>query len=194
MIKLAVLGSTRGTDMQAIVDAIERKELNAKIEVVVSNKLDAYILERARRHGLEAVFADMRRESGEKKTREEFDAEVLKILEAKQVDLVLLIGYMRILSPTFVRKYKGRILNVHPSLLPDFAGGMDMDVHAEVIKAGVKETGCTIHLVDEGVDTGEIILQKRCAVEPTDTADTLKAKVQKLEGEAFVEVLRNWKF
>lgn len=192
MLRLAVLGSTRGTDMQAIIDAIEKKGLSAKIEVVISNKQNAYILERARKHGLEAVFVDMKK-NGVKKTREEFDDEVIKILEQKPVDLILLIGYMRILSPRFIQKFKGRILNVHPSLLPAFAGGMDMDVHAEVIKAGVPETGCTIHLVDEGVDTGPIVLQKRCVVERNDTTDTLKAKVQKLEGEAFVEVLKVWK-
>jgi len=107
--------------------------------------------------------------------------------------LILLIGYMRILSPTFTTKYKNKILNVHPSLLPKFAGGMDTNVHEEVLKAGEKETGCTIHLVDEGVDTGKIILQKSYQIKSADTPETLKQKVQKLEGEAFIEVIKNYK-
>ena len=188
IIHLATLGSTRGTDLQAIIDAIESNELNAKIEIVISNKPDAYILERAKKHNLLTQFVE-----NKNKTREEFDGEVIKILEKYPVDLIILIGYMRILSPEFVHHYQSKIINVHPSLLPAFAGGMDLNVHEEVVKAGVKETGCTVHLVDEGVDTGKILLQKKCAVEPNDTAETLKAKVQKLEGEALIEVIKEWK-
>lgn len=183
---LAILGSTRGTDLQAIIDAIAGEQLDATIEVVVSNKADAYILERAKKHGLNAVCINSKG-----KAREVYDAEVRAELKKYKIDLVVLIGYMRILSPEFVRAYPRKIINVHPSLLPAFAGGMDTDVHAEVLKAGVKETGCTVHYVDEGVDTGEIILQKKCAVESTDTPETLKIKVQKLEGEALVEVINN---
>ncbi len=185
---LAILGSTRGTDMQAIIDAIENGELNAKIEIVIGNKADAYILERAKKHNLQTLFIDSKN-----KDREIFDQEILAELKKYPIDLILLIGYMRILSPAFVRAYKDRIVNVHPSLLPAFAGGMDINVHEEVIKAGVKETGCTVHLVDEGVDTGKILLQKKCSVDPGETAESLKNKVQKLEGEAFVEVLKNYK-
>lgn len=185
---LAVLGSTRGTDLQAIIDEIEKGTLNAKIEIVISNKSDAYILGRAQKHNLNNIFID-----GKEKTREEFDTEVLKELKKYPVDLILLIGYMRILSPILVRAYKNKILNVHPSLLPAFAGGMDMNVHEEVLKSGAKETGCTIHLVDEGVDTGKILLQKKCMIEPNETVESLKNKVQKMEGEAFVEVINNFK-
>ncbi len=188
-LRLAVLGSTRGTDLQFIIDAIKSGELDAKIEVVVSNRKKAYILERARLEGLRALYVPQKG-----KSREEFDSEVLEVLGQFKIDLILLIGYMRILSPVFIEKWRGRILNVHPSLLPAFAGGMDSDVHSEVLKAGVKETGCTIHQVDETVDGGEIILQKKCPVLIGDTAETLKSKVQKLEGEAFVEVLKGWKF
>ena len=184
---LAILGSTMGTDMQAIIDAIEKKELDAKIDIVISNKPDAYILERAKKHNLKTLFID-----NKNKTREEFDEEVLVELKKYPIDLIILIGYMRILSPAFVRAFPNRILNVHPSLLPAFAGGMDMNVHEKVIKTGMKETGCTIHLVDEGVDTGKILMQKKCSVEPNDTAETLKIKVQKLEREAFVEVLKKF--
>lgn len=193
MLHLIVLGSTRGTDMQAIIDAIKNGELDAKIEIVISNKPDAYILERARQNGIEAVYVGIKKD-GVKKMRQGFDAKVLKILEQKPVDLVLLIGYMRILSPLFIQKFKGRIFNVHPSLLPAFAGGMDMDVHAEVLKAGVRETGCTVHIVDEGVDTGPVVIQKKCPVEAEETAETLKAKVQALEGEALIEAIKFFKY
>ncbi len=185
-IHLAILGSTRGTNLQAIIDAIAEKKLNAYIDIVISNKADAYILERTKQHGLRVVFIDSRN-----KSREQFDQEVLNELKKYHIDLVLLIGYMRILSPTFVQTYRNKILNVHPSLLPAFAGGMDMNVHEEVLKSGVTETGCTIHLVDDGVDTGKILLQKKCTVEPGDTAESLKDKVQQLEGEAWIEILKN---
>ncbi len=187
-LRLIILGSTRGTDMQAIIDAIQTGILNARIEVVISNKADAHILERAKNHNIPALFLDPKGMS-----REEYDVQLSTRLEQYTPDLIILIGYMKILSPVFVRQWKGRIWNVHPSLLPKFAGGMDLNVHQAVIDAGETETGCTIHEVDEGVDSGKIILQKSCPVEPTDTADTLKAKVQKLEGEAFVEAIRAFK-
>ncbi len=186
-IHLAILGSTRGTNLQAIIEAIAEKKLDAVIDVVVSNKADSFILERAKARNIPTLCLDS---TG--KTREHYDRELLTAVQEYPIDLILLIGYMRILSPTFVRAYKNKILNVHPSLLPAFAGGMDMNVHEEVLKSGVKETGCTIHLVDEGVDTGKILLQKKCKVETDDTVETLKAKVQRLEGEAWVEVLNNY--
>jgi formyltetrahydrofolate-dependent phosphoribosylglycinamide formyltransferase len=186
-IKLGVLGSTKGTDLQAILDAIQRGELNATVAVVVSNRQQAYILERARRYGIPAVFI-----SHKNRPREDFDREVSRALERHGVELVLLIGFMRILSAWFVRRWRNRVINVHPSLLPAFAGGMDMNVHEEVLKAGVKETGCTIHIVTEEVDAGPILLQKRCPVMPDDTPETLKARVQALEGEAFLEVIRKF--
>ena len=184
-IKLAILGSTRGTDMQSIIDAIKANELAASIEIVISNKSDAYILERAKKYNIKTFFIDPKG-----KTREKFDQKIMKELDEKQVDLILLIGYMRILSAPFVQHYKNKILNIHPSLLPTFAGGMDIDVHEKVLKSGVKETGCTVHFVDEGVDTGKILIQKTCAVEVNETVETLKAKVQKLEGEALVQTIR----
>ncbi|RLI93516.1 MAG: phosphoribosylglycinamide formyltransferase, partial [Candidatus Altiarchaeales archaeon] len=144
-LKIGVLASTRGTDLQAIIDEIEQGKLNAEVSVVISNKEDAYALERARKHGIDAVFIDPKG-----KTREEFDREVMKILDKKGVDVIALIGYMRLLSPEFVNRYRNRIMNVHPSLLPAFAGGMDKNVHKTVLEHGVKVTGCTIHFVDEG--------------------------------------------
>ncbi len=184
-LKLGVLASTKGTDLQAIIDAVRDGKLNAEICCVISNKEDAYALERARNHGIEAVFI-----SPKGKTREEFDKEIAKELEKRGVRLVCLIGYMRIVSEWFVAKYRNRIMNVHPSLLPKFAGGMDTNVHEEVLKAGEKETGCTIHFVTEEVDSGPIIIQKKVPVLPNDTPDTLKERVQAAEKIAYVEAIQ----
>ena len=182
---IGVLASTKATDLQAVIDAIQAKQLNAKISVVISNKEDAYALERARKHNIEAVFIDSKG-----KEREDFDREVNGVLEKHDVDLVLLIGYMRILSGWLVNKWENKIMNIHPSLLPAFASGMDKDVHAEVLKAGVKETGCTLHFVTEEVDTGPIILQKKVSVDENETIESLKAKVQEAEQEIIVKALK----
>ena len=184
MIHLAVLASTKATDMQAIIDAINAKKLNAKISVVVSNKKDAYALERARKHGIDAVFVDSKG-----KERGEFAKEVDNVLHEYKIDLILLIGYMRILSKWLVNKWKNKIINIHPSLLPAFAGGMDKDVHQEVLNAGVKVTGATLHFVAEDVDSGPIILQKKVAVEENETIGTLKEKVQKAEQEIILRAI-----
>jgi phosphoribosylglycinamide formyltransferase-1 len=185
-IRLAVLGSTRGTDLQAIIDAIKSGLLKAEIVCVISNKKDAYILERAKQHGIEALFINPKG-----LTREEYDKLIMDEIEKRSpVDLILLIGYMRILSNQFVKKYKWRIINIHPSLLPAFAGGMDLNVHKAVLDYGVKVTGCTLHFVDEGVDTGPIILQKPVMVDDDDTPETLKAKVQKAEQEVLIEAIK----
>jgi len=182
---LAILGSTNGTDMVVIHNTIKSGSLNAQIDIVISNKENAGILQKAKDWNLNYKFIE------QVKNRKEYDEKILEELKKYKIDLILLIGWMRILSPVLVDAYPDKILNVHPSLLPKFAGGMDANVHAEVLKAGETKTGCTIHLVDEGVDTGKIILQKKCKVEPNDTTETLKQKVQKLEGEAFIEVIKN---
>ena len=184
MLHLGILASTKGTDMQAIIDAINSKKLNATISVVVSNKQDAYALDRARNNNIKAVYVDSKG-----KDREKYDKEVAKVLDEKKVDLILLIGYMRILSPWFVRKYKNKIVNIHPSLLPAFAGGMNKDVHKKVLDYGCKVTGCTLHFVDENVDAGSVIMQKAVEISEDETVDSLKDKVQKAEQEIIVEAL-----
>ena len=187
MIRLGVLGSTNGTDLLPILTAIKDGELDASVELVVSNNKKALILEKARSHNIDSFFVDHKN-----KKREIFDKEISQRLKEKEVDLILLIGFMRILSGGFVSEWSGKIINVHPSLLPKHAGGMNEDVHKQVLKAGDKETGCTVHLVTAQVDEGPILVQKRCPVLEDDTVGSLKEKVQKLEGEAFVEVIRGW--
>jgi phosphoribosylglycinamide formyltransferase-1 len=185
MLNIAVLGSTKGTDLQAVIDAIEAKKLAAKISFVLSNKKDAYILERARKHNLKAIFLDPKN-----KTREEYDKEVDKLLQNHNVELVLLIGYMKLMSSWFVQKWLNKVMNIHPSLLPAFAGGMDKNVHKAVLERGCKITGCSLIFIDEGADTGPIILQRVVNVEDNGTADTLKEKVQKAEQEILLQGIK----
>lgn len=190
MYKIGVLASTKGTDLQAIIDEMkEGKMLGIELAVVLSNKEDAFALERARGAGFKAVFI-----SPKGKTREEYDLELARVLKEHGVDLVVLIGYMRILSPAFVRQFPRRIINVHPALMPKFSGPgyFGANVHEAVLAAGERETGCTIHFVDEGVDTGQIIIQQKVAVTADDTPDTLKEKVQALEKKWYPEVIRRF--
>ncbi len=196
MLSIGVLASTRATDMQAVIDAINAKMLNASISVVISDKINAYALERAKNHGIRSVFLNPKNFSVEsegeidrEKSREKFDKEIAKILDENNVELVLLIGYMRFLSKWLVNKYKNRIMNIHPSLLPKYAGAMDKKVHADVLKDGGKITGATLHFVDDGADTGPIILQNEVKIEKDDNPDSLKEKVQKAEQEIIVKAI-----
>ena len=184
MLKLAVLGSTRGTDLDAIVSAIDEGILNATIKLVISNKENAYILKRAEKNNIKSMFL-----SDYSVTREEYGNLLNKIFIDNNVDIVLLIGFMRILSKSFCKKWDNKILNVHPSLLPKYAGGINNNVHRDVLKNKDSETGCTIHYVTANVDSGRILIQKKCEVQPGDTIESLKDRVQHLEGQAFIEAL-----
>jgi phosphoribosylglycinamide formyltransferase-1 len=184
MLKIGVLASTRATDMQAIIDAISHRELEARIAVVISDRKDAYALERARQHNIPAIHI-----SPKGKEREDFDKEVSEMLDQHNVALVLMIGYMRIVSPWFVNRYKHKIMNIHPSLLPAFAGGMDRNVHQLVLDSGVRITGCTLHFVDESVDGGPIIMQKAVGITKGETVDSLKEKVQRAEQETILKAI-----
>ena len=185
MIKLGIIGSTSGTDLQFILDAISAGTLNAEVSVVISNRKNAYILERANNHNIPNIFIP---HLG--KERKDFDQKMTVVLQDHNVDLVLLIGFMRILSEEFCDIWKDRLLNVHPSLLPKYAGGMDTNVHQEVLTNGDTETGCTIHFVTDELDSGPILVQKKCEVSIDETVESLKTKVQSLEGEAFIEVIQ----
>ena len=185
-LRLAVLASTNGTDLLPILAAIKSGRLHATVEVVISNVSTAGVLDKAKREAIPAITV-----VSKGKTREEFDREVIGLLQAYSVDLVLMIGFMRIVSSLLVDAYYNRLLNVHPSLLPLHSGGMDTDVHSAVLQAGEAESGCTVHLIDHGpVDGGPVLVQKRCRVEAGEAVETLKAKVQQLEGEAFVEAIQ----
>lgn len=179
--RIGILASTRATDMEAILKAIKSGRLKAEIVCVISNRKDAYALERARQNGIEAIFLDPKG-----KDPAEYDREVATELERRSVDLVLLIGYNRYLSQQFINKFRNRIMNIHPSLLPAFPG-WDINVHRAVLEYGVKVTGCTLHFVDEKMDAGPIIIQKVVEVREDDTEETLKKRVQEAEGEALVE-------
>jgi phosphoribosylglycinamide formyltransferase 1 len=184
MIRLGIFGSTRGTNLTAIVDAISQQRLAASIEIVISNKVEAGILERAKSYSLPTQFVNPHG-----LTREQYEQQLSLLLKQHAVDLIVLIGYIRILSTDFVTTWANKIINVHPSLLPAFAGKMDLEIHRGVIAAGVKETGCTVHYVTADVDAGPIVIQKKCMVLDEDTPENLKARVQQLEGQALVEAI-----
>lgn len=184
MLRLGILSSTRGTDMLALIAAIEEQRLTASIEIVISNKANAIVLERAKENRLKNIFIDSKN-----LTREQYDEKLSAELLMNRVDLIVLIGYMRILSSQFIDAWRNKIINVHPSLLPEFAGGMDQNVHQAVLDSGTKISGCTVHYVTEAVDNGPILIQKSCDVQPNDTIETLKTRVQQLEGEALIEVI-----
>ncbi|KAJ1458521.1 phosphoribosylglycinamide synthetase [Pelagophyceae sp. CCMP2097] len=184
-VRVGVLGSTRGTSLQAVLDAAKAGSLRADVKCVFSDKADAPILARATGAGV-AAKALVKDKS---ESRDDYDAKLTAALEEEGVELVLLVGWMRILSPAFVAHWKGRCFNVHPSLLPEFGGGMDLDVHAAVLAAGKTESGCTVHEVTDDVDSGVVVVQKACAVLAGDDADALKQRVQLLEGAALVEAV-----
>ncbi|HBA26955.1 MAG: phosphoribosylglycinamide formyltransferase [Nitrospinae bacterium RIFCSPLOWO2_12_39_16] len=183
MLKIAVLVSGRGSNLQAIIDAIESGNINGKIEVVISNKNDAYALERARKHNIEGVFI----EPLSYKSKEDYDRAIIKILEDKNIELVCLAGFMRILTPYFVNKYRGRIMNIHPSLLPAFPG---LEVQKKALDYGVKFTGATVHFVDDGVDSGPIIIQSVVPVLDIDTSETLSERILKEEHRIYPEAIK----
>ena len=170
---IGVLVSGRGSNLQALVDAARRGELGGEVGVVVSNVETALALERARTAGIPAVFRDHRG-----KKREEFDAGVVEILRAHHVDLVCLAGFMRLLSPVFIRAFPGRILNIHPALLPAFPG---KDAQRQAWEHGAKVSGATVHLVDEGLDSGPIVAQEAVAVLSSDTPESLAARILEVE-------------
>ncbi|KTD20779.1 phosphoribosylglycinamide formyltransferase [Legionella israelensis] len=186
MIRLGILGSTRGTNMLALIEAIKKKQLDASIEIVISNKKGALILTRAKTHDLRSQYIPV---NGMERTS--YDMEVSQVLKAYDIDLIVLIGYMRILSARFVNEWHNKIINIHPSLLPAYAGKMDLEIHQAVIEAQEKKTGCTVHFVTETVDAGPIILQKTCPILTEDTAESLKARVQALEAGALIEAITN---
>ena len=181
---LGILGSGRGSNFEAIAAAIAAGRLHARIACVISDVPDAFILERARRAGIPAFHVD----PAPFKTKLEGAAEVrvIELLRAHAVELVVLAGFMRIIKPGLLSAYAGRIINIHPSLLPAFPG---LAAWRQALAYGVKVTGCTVHFVDAGVDTGRIILQRAVPVLPDDTPESLHARIQEQEHQAYPEAI-----
>ena len=189
--KIAIFSSTRGTVLPEIF-ALQGEKHEF---VFFTNKEHCEARKKAEISGIPVFFVNPEKKSPEisgeiiKKTREEFDAEIVELLKKENIDFIFLIGYMRIISPVFVNAYSQKILNIHPSLLPAFAGGMDSDVHSAVLDAGCKVSGATLHYVTEEVDAGKIFAQKACEISEDETPETLKVKVQKLEREIIREAV-----
>ena len=181
--RVGVLVSGNGTNLQAILDACEEKAYPAEVCIVISNDAKAFALKRAEKKGIQTAVVP----HGSFATRETFEEELISILERTGVDLVALAGFMRVLSPHFVRHYAGRILNIHPALLPSFPG-----THAiqQALNCGVKVTGVTVHFVDEGTDTGPIILQEAVDITPQDTLEELEERIHRVEHRLFPEAIR----
>ncbi|HYI09180.1 MAG TPA: phosphoribosylglycinamide formyltransferase [Thermoanaerobaculia bacterium] len=180
--RLAILLSGRGSNFQAIHEAIRHGRLQAEIVLVLSNRPDAPGIQRAKEYGYAAHILD-HKQFAKRALHEE---EVQRLLDAAQPDFIVLAGYMRLLSPAFVERYRHRILNIHPSLLPSFPG---VDAQAQAVAYGVKVSGCTVHFVDEHLDAGPIIVQRTVPVLDGDTADTLSARILEQEHVAYVEAL-----
>jgi phosphoribosylglycinamide formyltransferase 1 len=179
---VGVLISGRGSNLQALIDAQGRGALGGEVGVVISNVASAAGLDRARRAGIPALVIDHRG-----KKREDFDAEVVAGLRAHRVDLVCLAGFMRLLSPLFVRAFAGRILNIHPALLPAFPG---LEVQRQALEYGVKVSGATVHFVDEGLDSGPIVAQEAVPVLSSDTPETLAARILEAEHRIYPRAVR----
>lgn len=172
MVKIGVLISGGGTNLQAVIDGCENKSINGKVKVVISNKEDAYGLERARNHKITAIC-------------EKDENKIIEILKENEVELVILAGYLKIVSPKLVNEYRNKIINIHPSLIPAFCGKgyYGEKVHQGVIDYGAKVTGATVHFVDEGADTGPIIMQKTVEVKQDDDIKKLAKRVLEVEHE-----------
>jgi phosphoribosylglycinamide formyltransferase 1 len=182
MKNITVLISGNGTNLQAIINNVKAGKINGKIVAVISNKADAFGLERAKKADIPTYFI------GHKGiTREEHEQKIIDILEKEKVDLVVLAGYMRVLTSLFVEKYKNRLINIHPALLPAFPG---TDGYGDTWNYGCKVGGCTVHFVDEGVETGPIIIQKANEIREDDTLETFKERGLDIEHQALPEAIK----
>lgn len=182
-VPIGVLISGSGTNLQAIIDAIEAKRLDAVIRVVISNREDAYGLVRAKKHNLPIEILDHRGFS----SREAYDQALVEMLQKRQVELVILAGFMRLLSPVFVKAYSNRAMNIHPALLPSFPG---LHVQKKAAEYGVRFSGCTVHFVTEGCDEGPIIIQAVVPVFPDDSEETLAARILKEEHHIYPRAIQ----
>ena len=185
-VSIAVLASGRGTNFEALVHATRRPDTNGEVRLLVANIPDAPVLKRAEQEHVPAAIIPHR----QFKTRAEFERALIAELNHHNINLVCLAGFMRILSPVFVAAFENHIMNIHPSLLPAFAGLQGMQVHEAVMAAGVKVTGCTVHFVDTDVDAGPIIVQRAIAVRDVDTPESLALRVLVEEHLAYAEAVK----
>jgi phosphoribosylglycinamide formyltransferase-1 len=183
ILKLGILISGNGSNLQSIIDHIEKGSLKATIKIVISNNPDAYGLTRAKKHGIPIVVL----KNGDFKNKEDFDLELINILKNNSVDLVILAGFMRIITSALLNAFPQKIMNIHPALLPSFPG-----IHGQkqALEYGVKLSGCTVHFVDEGVDTGPIIIQSAVQVFDDDTEETLAARILKEEHRIYPQAIQ----
>lgn len=183
VINIGVLVSGRGTNLHAIIKAVEEGKIKGRISIVISDNQDAFALKRAEQYSIDIRYINFK----EFKDREDYDREIVKTMKKKKVDLVVLAGYMRILSPYFIRTYKNKIINIHPALLPSFSG---LHTQRQAVEYGVKVSGCTVHFVDEGVDSGPIILQKTVEVKDNDTEESLAERILKEEHQIYPRAIQ----
>ncbi|HHV44627.1 MAG TPA: phosphoribosylglycinamide formyltransferase [Firmicutes bacterium] len=182
LLKLGILVSGRGSNLQAIIDAIEAGRLAAQIQVVISDRADAFALKRAAAYGIPTEVI-LREDYPDK---QQFEAAIVRSLQAREVELVVLAGFIRLLSGWFLEHFKWRVINIHPSLLPAFPG---LNAQAQALEYGVRVSGCTVHFVDEGMDSGPIILQRTVPVLDDDTVETLSLRILEQEHLAYPEAI-----
>ena len=183
LMNLGVLISGRGSNLQAIIDAAEKGEIHSQVAVVISNDPEAYGLERAKKHNIPAVVIDNRKF----KDKNTYELEIIKVLEQHNVDLVCLAGYMRIVGPVLLERYQGKMINIHPSLLPAFPG---LHAQKQALDHGVLITGCTVHFVDTGCDTGPIIIQSAVPIHENDDEETLSERILQQEHIIYPQAIR----
>ncbi len=181
-LRVAVLASGQGSNLQAIIDAIEAGTVDARIVAVISNKKESAALERARKHGLRDLFVDPKPFTGRPDSREAYDRALLEVLADVEAELVLLAGYMKIVTGLLVNAFANRMMNIHPSLLPSFPG---LEVQKKAIEWGCKLAGCTVHFVTEGVDEGPIILQAAVPILDQDSPESLAARILEQEHKLY---------
>lgn len=182
LVRLAILVSGRGSNMLAIADAVRDGRIpGAEVAIVISDRLDAAGLLHARERGIESIAVERKG-----LTREQHENKIIALLREREVDLVCLAGFMRLLSPCFIEAFRGRILNIHPSLLPAFPG---LDAQRQTLEHGAKVSGCTVHFVDESLDNGPIVVQRVVAIEDDDTEETLAARILVEEHKAYPEAI-----
>lgn len=185
-VRIGVLVSGGGTNLQALIDACQESKINGQVVLVISNRKDAFALDRASASGIREEFVSPLDFKGE-----DYDREIIRLFKKEEVQLVVLAGYLRVLTPLFIEAYRDSIVNIHPSLIPDFCGKgfYGERVHRAVLESGVKETGATVHLVDEGTDTGPILLQETVPVMEDDTVQSLQKRVLKVEHRILVKAV-----